>query len=54
MDACITPQSTCLFGQLIIELKRFDSGTSTSGQANNDCAVCTPPKNAVTIAEDGD
>jgi hypothetical protein len=44
MDTCITPQSACLFSQLIIQLERFDSGTSTSGQANDDRAVFTPPK----------
>jgi hypothetical protein len=44
MDTRITPQSACLFGKIIIQLERFDSGTSTSGQANDDSAVCTPPK----------
>jgi hypothetical protein len=44
MDTCLTPQSTGLFGKLIIELEGFDSGMSASSQANDDGAIIAPPK----------
>jgi hypothetical protein len=53
MDTSITPKSACLFGKLVIQLERFDSCTPTSGQADNDCAIVTPPKMSCPLLTTG-
>jgi hypothetical protein len=44
MDTGVAPQHACLFCQRIMQLECFDSGTSTRSQANDFCAIVTPPK----------